>query len=142
MCGTHECRKLNCNWSTPHTVTGFTISQYNINITMAEDVIVQGVLTDTQYTIDLSNRVSYTVTVVAVTGNAGDLIEGEVDRFQITLNTSKLLKSYNSIESNICEWMYIKGTTIATNVMVLLVIIAICILSFLYCPHKFNVQYS
>ena len=89
---------------------------------MAEDVIVQGVLTDTQYTIDLSNRVSYTVTVVAVTGNAGDLIEGEVDRFQITLNTSKLLKTYNSIKSKIFVSGRIKGTTIATNVMVLLAI--------------------
>ncbi len=122
MCGTHECRKLNCNWSTPHTITGFTILQYNINITVAEDLIVQGVLTDTQYTIDLSNRVSYTVTVVAVTGNAGDLIEGEVDRFQITLNTSKLLKTYNSIKSKIFVSGRIKGTTIATNVMVLLAI--------------------
>ena len=60
---------------------------------MAGDLIVQGVVTDTQYTIDLSNGVSYTVTVVAVTGNVGNLIEGEVDRFQIKLNTSKLLKS-------------------------------------------------
>ena len=93
MCETHRCQKLHCNWSTPHTITGFTISQYNINITMAGDLIVQGVVTDTQYTIDLSNGVGYTVTVVAVTGNVGNLIEGEVDRFQIKLNTSKLLKS-------------------------------------------------
>ena len=94
MCETDGCQKLHCNWSTPHTIAGFTISQYNIIITMAEDLIVQGVVIDTQYTIDhLSNGVSYTVTVVAMTGNVGNLIEGEVDRFQIKLNTSKLLKS-------------------------------------------------
>ena len=94
MCETYQCQQLHCHWTIPHTISGFDILKYNINVTTAENglAIAHAILTNTlQYgIININTRISYIVSVFAVTGTVDLPIEGEVDSFQTGVNTGKL----------------------------------------------------
>ena len=89
VCQSYECQVLRCNWSVPYTLTGVDISQYAINITKGEEVIVQTTLNATEYQYNISNRL-YNEVLVSVAATLGSDIEGEVDTEQLKLDQGKL----------------------------------------------------
>ena len=81
---------IQCNWNTPYTLPEFTISKYNINITNEEELVKQVSLTgtlDTQYTYNVSEFGTYTISITAV---ISEDLEGERNESMINIETGKL----------------------------------------------------
>ena len=81
---------IQCNWNTPYTLPEFTISKYNINITNEEELVKQVSLTgtlDTQYTYNVSEFGTYTISITAV---ISEDLEGERNETIINIETGKL----------------------------------------------------
>ena len=81
---------IQCNWNTPYTLPEFTISKYNINITNEEELVKQVSLTgtlDTQYTCNVSEFGTYTISITAV---IREDLEGERNESMINIETGKL----------------------------------------------------
>ena len=81
---------IQCNWNTPYTLPEFTISKYNINITNEEELVKQVSLTgtlDTQYTYNVSEFGTYTISITAV---ISEDLEGERNETSINIETGKL----------------------------------------------------
>ena len=91
---------IQCNWNTPYTIPEFTISKYNINITNEEELVKQVSLTgtlDTQYTYNVSEFGTYTISITAV---ISEDLEGERNEKIINIETGKLYYfnlSYHSL---------------------------------------------
>ena len=81
---------IQCKWNTPYTLPEFTISKYNINITNEEELVKQVSLTgtfDTQYTYNVSEFGTYTISITAV---ISEDLEGEKNESIINFETGKL----------------------------------------------------
>ena len=81
---------IQCNWNTPYTLPEFTISKYNINITNEEELVKQVSLTgtlDTQYTYNVSEFGTYTISITAV---ISEDLEGEKNESIVNIETGKL----------------------------------------------------
>ena len=81
---------IQCNWNTPYTIPEFTISKYNINITNEEELVKQVSLTgtlDTQYTYNVSEFGTYTISITAVISKD---LEGERNESIVNIEKSKL----------------------------------------------------
>ena len=81
---------IQCNWNTPYTLPEFTISKYNINITNEEELVKQVSLTgtlDTQYTYNVSEFGTYTISITAV---ISEDLEGERNESIVNIETGKL----------------------------------------------------
>ena len=81
---------IQCNWNTPYTLPEFTISKYNINITNEEELVKQVSLTgtfDTQYTYNVSEFGTYTISITAV---ISEDLEGERNESIVNFKTGKL----------------------------------------------------
>ena len=91
---------IQCNWNTPYTLPEFTISKYNINITNEEELVKQVSLTgtlDTQYTYNVSEFGTYTISITAV---ISEDLEGERNESIVNIETGKLYYfnlSYHSL---------------------------------------------
>ena len=85
-------------WNTPYTLPEFTISKYNINITDEEELVKQVSLTgtlDTQYTYNVSEFGTYTISITAV---ISEDLKGERNETSINITTGTLynvLTKYN-----------------------------------------------
>ena len=77
---------IQCNWNTPYTLPEFTISKYNINITNEEELVKQ-VSFDTQYTYNVSEFGTYTISITAV---ISEDLEGERNESIVNIETGKL----------------------------------------------------
>ena len=77
---------IQCNWNTPYTLPEFTISKYNINITNEEELVKQ-VSFNTQYTYNVSEFGTYTISITAV---ISEDLEGEKNETSINIETGKL----------------------------------------------------
>ena len=81
---------IQCNWNTPYTIPEFTVSKYNINITNEEELVKQVSLTgtlDTQYTYNVSEFGTYTISITAV---ISEDLEGEKNESIVNIETGKL----------------------------------------------------
>ena len=90
---------IQCNWNTPYTLPEFTISKYNINITNEEELVKQVSLTgtlDTQYTYNVSEFGTYTISITAV---ISEDLEGERNESIINIETGKLYIFILSVHS-------------------------------------------
>ena len=90
---------IRCYWNTPYTLPEFTISKYNINITneeLVKQVSLTGAL-DTQYTYNVSEFGTYTISITAV---ISEDLEGEKNESIINIETGKLNRCcYNNYYS-------------------------------------------
>ena len=88
---------IQCNWNAPYTLPEFTISKYNINITNEAELVKQVSLTgtlDTQYTYNVSEFGTYTISITAV---ISEDLEGEKKEKIVNIETGKLNKCcYNN----------------------------------------------
>ena len=78
---------IQCNWNTPYTLPEFTISKYNIN---EEELVKQVSLTgtlDTQYTYNVSEFGTYTISITAV---ISEDLEGEKIESIVNFETGNL----------------------------------------------------
>ena len=91
---------IQCNWNIPYTLPEFTISKYNINITNEEELVKQVSLTgtlDTQYTYNVSEFGTYTISITAV---ISEDLEGERNETIINIETGRLnICCYNNYYS-------------------------------------------
>ena len=81
---------IQCNWNTPYTLPEFTISKYNINITNEEELVKQVSLTgtlDTQYTYNVSEFGTYTISITAV---ISEDLEGKRNETSINIETGTM----------------------------------------------------
>ena len=81
---------IQCNWNAPYTLPEFPISKYNINITNEEELVKQVSLTgtlDTQYTYNVSEFGTYTISITAV---ISEDLEGEKNEKIVNIETGKL----------------------------------------------------
>ena len=81
---------IQCNWNTPYILPEFTISKYNINITNEEELVKQVSLTgtlDTQYTYNVSEFGTYTISITAV---ISEDLDGEKNKTSIIVETGIL----------------------------------------------------
>ena len=88
---------IQCSWNTLYTIPEFTISKYNINITNEEELVKQVSPLDTQYTYNVSEFGTYTISITAV---ISEDLEGEKNESIVNIETGKLNRCcYNNYYS-------------------------------------------
>ena len=85
---------IQCNWSAPYVLSGIAIDSYNINITSNGNLVYEQSIQRTEFTYNVSELATYTVSIAAVIGSN---LKGQLSIKEIKIATGIDNDKHNEI---------------------------------------------